>query len=85
MYTHVEMEKMAKINIKIKTTNMLWCQLQEQGVVNKAQNQNVTRFWKTRLIAQKLKFELLVPLNSSIFAEQNGGQDAVIACTVAEL
>ena len=42
MYTHVEMEKMAKINIKIKTTNMLWCQLQEQGVVNKAQNQNVT-------------------------------------------
>ena len=45
----------------------------------------MTRFWKTRLIAQKLKFELLVPLNSSIFAEQNGGQDAVIACTVAEL
>ena len=40
---------------------------------------------ETRLIAQKLKFELLVPLNSSIFAEQNGGQDAVIACTVAEL
>ena len=40
---------------------------------------------KTQLIVQKLKFELLVPLNSSIFAEQNGGQDAVIACTVAEL
>ena len=32
----------------------------------------VTQFWKTRTIAQKSKFELLVALNSSTFAEQNG-------------
>ena len=32
----------------------------------------MTRFWKTRLIAQKFKFDLLLVLNSSIFAEQNG-------------
>ena len=46
---------------------------------------NVTRFWKTWLIVLKLKFELLLVLNSSIFAEQNGCYDAVIMCTVAEL
>ena len=45
----------------------------------------VIRFWKTWLIVQKLKFKLLLVLNSSIFAEQNGSWDAVIMCTVAEL
>ena len=40
---------------------------------------------KTRLIVQKLKIVLLVALNSCIFAEQNGREDAMTACTVAEL
>ena len=45
----------------------------------------VTWFWKTWLITKKMKFNLLLVLNASIFAQWNCSWDTMIVCSVAEL